>query len=209
MPYHKDSDPAVLKAFIAQYPFAMVTGSDKQGQPVATQVPVFLEESGGRQVLRGHIMKHNDHHKAFLENDKVLVVFSGPNTYVSGTWYSNPNTASTWNYMSVQVKGRMRFLEEEALIDILRQTSLYFEDDDRTSLTTYDHLSAAFKQRALPMIAGFEVEVTSMDHVFKLSQDRDRESYQNIVAKLKDKGHDARLIAHEMDKRESAVFSTE
>ena len=40
-------------------------------------------------------MKNTDHHKAFLHNDNVLVIFTGNHTYVSGTLYSNPHTAST------------------------------------------------------------------------------------------------------------------
>ena len=79
----------------------------------------------------GHMMKSTDHHKAFLYNPNVFVVFTGDHSYVSATWYSNPHQASTWNYMSVHVKGVMSFLNEQGLEDILRKTTLHFENGNK------------------------------------------------------------------------------
>src|SRR4051812_6849949 len=103
LPNHKEHNEQAIKEFTAQYPFAFLTGCDSNNKPVATQVPVFIEEKNGRKILRGHIMRNTDHHKAFVQNSNVLVVFTGKHTYVSATWYSNPNMASTWNYMSVHI----------------------------------------------------------------------------------------------------------
>lgn len=206
LPYHKEKDEQVVKEFIAQYPFAFVTGSDADNKPVATQVPVFLEESDGRKILRGHIMKQTDHHKAFLQNEHVLVVFSGPNTYVSGTWYTNSHTPSTWNFMSVYIKGIIRFLDDEALVDVLRMTSLHFENYNEGSTTIFDNLPSEYTQKLMKAIVAFEIEVTEMDTVFKLSQDRDAESYANIIRKLKEQGESAQVIADEMEKRTGEVF---
>ena len=128
LPYHKEKNPKVIKEFIDRHPFAFLMGCNSKNEPVATQVPVFIEEQNGRKILRGHIMKNTDHHKAFLHNKNVLAVFTGSHTYVSGTWYNNPYTASTWNYMSVHVKGFIRFLNDAALEDVLRKTSLHFEN---------------------------------------------------------------------------------
>src|SRR5829696_1604347 len=115
LPYHKEKNEQVIKEFIGKYPFAFLSGCDAENRPVATQVPVFIEEKGGKKILRGHIMKNTDHHKAFVENENVLVVFTGPHSYVSATWYKDPNQASTWNYMSVHAKGKIRFLDEAGL----------------------------------------------------------------------------------------------
>src|SRR6187431_3035592 len=97
LPYFKEGDKEVIFKFIDEHPFAFIAGS-LDGKPVATQIPVFIEEEAGRIILRGHIMRNTDHHKAFLQNPNVLVVFSGAHTYVSATWYSDPSQASTWNY---------------------------------------------------------------------------------------------------------------
>jgi transcriptional regulator len=206
LPHHKAKDAGDIEAFLDRHPFAFLTGCDAGNRPVATQVPVFLEELNGKKVLRGHIMRNTDHHKAFLHNENVLVVFSGKHTYVSATWYSNPYLASTWNYMSVHVEGKIRFLDDAGLEDVLRMTTLHFENYDRASTTVFDNLPASFKQRVMHAIVGFEIEILDMKSVFKLSQDRDYESYRNIIEKLKLQGGDGQVIAEEMEKRIRDVF---
>ena len=209
IPYHKEKDEHVVREFIAEHPFAFLTGCDEENRPIATQLPLFIENRNGKEVLRGHIMKGNDHHKAFLKNENVLAVFTGKHTYVSGTWYTNPHSPSTWNYMSVHVKGKIKFVSRDELEEILRSVSMHFEDQDPDSPTVYDNLPAPFKKRALEMISGFEIEITEIDTVFKLSQDRDEESYQNIIEKLKSQDDDGRTIAREMEKRKEELFSSE
>jgi transcriptional regulator len=206
LPYHKEKDPEVIRAFVAQYPFAFLTGCDAQNRPVATQIPVFLEELGERLVLRGHIMKNTDHHKAFAHNPNVLAVFTGQHTYVSGTWYTNPHTPSTWNYMSVHVRGTIRFFQGEELEAVMRKTTLHFEGHNPASTTVYDNVPEEFRRKYMPAIVGFEIEVQELDNVFKLSQDRDYESYHNIMAELRKQGTDAQQIAQEMENRLPTQF---
>lgn len=206
LPYHKEHDERVLADFIASYPFAFLTGCDGQGRPVATQVPLLLEVREGRKVLRGHFMRNTDHHKAFQLNQQALVVFSGSHSYVSGAWYENPHTPSTWNYMSVHVEGSIRFLDNQALEDVLQHTSLHFENGNQESPTVFANLPENFRRQALKALVGFEIEVNKLDSVFKLSQDRDVESYLNIMAELSSQDHDARVIAGEMQKRKNHLF---
>jgi transcriptional regulator len=206
LPYHKEQDPAVIREFIVQYPFAFLTGCNAENKPIATQIPLFMEERKGKKFLIGHLMKHTDHHKAFLHNEHVLAVFTGKHTYVSGSWYENPSQASTWNYMSVHVHGKIRFLEDEALNEVLRKTSLHFENGNKQSPTVFDNLTDEYKKRIMGAIVAFEIEVTHLDNVFKLSQDRDSKSYAHIQEKLKTQGEDGQVIAEEMKKRTKDVF---
>ena len=206
LPYHKEHNEQVINEFIARYPFAFLSGCDSDNKPVATQVPVFIEEKEGRKILRGHIMKNTDHHTAFLHNENVLAVFTGHNTYVSGTWYSNPYTPSTWNFMSVHVKGIIRFLDDDALVDVLRMTTLHFENQNQESTTIYDNLPSDYTARLMKAIVAFEIEIKDIDTVFKLSQDRDAESYENIMKRLKEQDEAGRVIAAEMEKRKKDVF---
>lgn len=206
LPHYKEKDPQVVLDFIHQHPFAFMSGCSEECKPVATQVPVFIEERAGRLYLSGHIMRQTDHHKAFEKNPHVLCVFSGAHTYVSARWYSNPSQASTWNYMSVHVKGRLRFLGEEGLIEVLKKTSLHFENNDEQSATAFDNLPQEYRDKLMKAIIAFEVEVEDIDHVFKLSQNRDRESYQHIIEKLSAQDKDGETIAAEMKKREKELF---
>jgi transcriptional regulator len=206
LPNHKAKNEDDIRDFIARYPFAFVTGVDAENKPVATQVPVFLEEENGRKILRAHIMKNTDHHKAFMHNENVLVVFTGHHTYVSATWYSNPHTASTWNYMSVHAKGTIRFLDNDSLINVLRKTSSYFEGNNPQSATIYDNLPAEYTQKLMRAIVAFEIEVKELETVFKLSQDRDAKSYANIIEQLSKQDESGQVIAAEMERRMSDVF---
>ncbi|HEY6505407.1 MAG TPA: FMN-binding negative transcriptional regulator [Chitinophagaceae bacterium] len=206
LPYYKEKDAEVVKQFMRDHPFAFLSGSNAGNMPVATQVPVFIDEKDGKLFLTGHIMRNTDHHKAFLENPNVLAVFTGPHTYVSATWYDNPSQASTWNYMNVHAKGIIRFGDEAALISILKRLTLHYESNNTQSSTVFDNLAEGYRNPLMKAIAAFEVEVTEMDHVFKLSQDRDEKSYDNIIERLKKQGGDGKEIAELMEKRKSKVF---
>jgi len=206
LPYYKEEDQQVILKFIHEHPFAFLAGCDEHHKPVATQVPVFIEERDGVYFLTGHIMRQTDHHKALEKNPEVLAVFTGPHTYVSATWYSNPRQASTFNYMSVHAKGKIKFLDEEGLVTVLKKLTRHFEKNNTQSTTIFDNLTAEYKQPLMKAIVAFEIEVESIEHVFKLSQDRDEASYHNIIAKLSEQGGDGKLIADIMKERAGKVF---
>jgi transcriptional regulator len=187
--YFKTSDPQKVIRFMQDYPFAMLMGVSASQSPVATQVPVFLDEEDGQPVLTGHMMRQTDHHKAFLQNEEALVVFTGPHTFVSASWYPDPAQASTWNYMSVHVHGKIRFLGEEALLEILERTTNYFEKNPKA----FSAMSGEYIQRMVGAIVAFEMKVEKVEHVFKLSQNKDPQTFQAILAEL-DKG-DANAVA--------------
>ena len=206
LPYYNEDDEEIVKQFVRDHPFAFITGTNAENMPVATQVPLFIDERGGKFFLTGHIMRNTDHHKAFEQNPNVLAVFTGPHTYVSATWYDNPYQASTWNFMSVHAKGKIRFCSQDELIDVLRRLTLYYENNNGTSTTVFDNLEVDYRNRLITAIVAFEIEVASLEHVFKLSQDRDEKSYDNIVKNLKEKEGDAATIGKLMEERKSKVF---
>jgi transcriptional regulator len=206
LPYFKEQDAEEVLQFMKTYPFVFLTGVDANNKPVATQVPVFIDEKNGKLFLTGHIMMNTDHHKAFLQNNNVLAVFTGPHTYVSATWYDNPRQASTWNYMSVHAKGKINFGGGEELIAILKRLTLQYENNNRNSTTIYDNLSPEYLAPLMKAIVSFEIEIESIENVFKLSQNRDEKSYDNIIDKLKQQGGDAEKIGTIMEERKAKVF---
>ena len=111
--------------------------------------------------------------------------------------------------MSVHVKGILRFLDNAGLENVLRKTTLHFENYNQQSTTIFDNLPSEFKQKVMSAIVAFEIEITEMDNVFKLSQDRDAESYRNIIEKLKQQGSEGQVIAAEMEKRAKELFPDE
>lgn len=205
LPYFKTEDAEEILQFMKEHTFIFLTGADADSKPVVTQVPVFIDEKDGKLFLTGHIMRQTDHHKAFEQNKNVLAVFTGPHTYVSATWYTQA-MGSTWNYMSVHAHGTIRFGDKEELVSVLKRLTLHYENGNTASTTIFDNLPVEYTESMMKGIVPFEIEVNNLQHVFKLSQNRDEKSYDNIIEQLKQKDDSARAIAEIMKKRRSKVF---
>jgi len=205
LPYFKEKDPAKVLQFVREHPFAFLTGCSAENKPVATQVPVFIDERDGKLYLSGHIMRNTDHHKAFEHNPNVLAVFTGAHTYVSASWYDDKQQGSTWNYMSVHAKGVVRLLDEQALRDVLKRTTTHFENNPHSG-ANFDDIPETYIQRMVKAIVAFEVEVQEMDNVFKLSQNRNEKSYDTIISKLSEGDASAQHIGQLMTERKNEVF---
>ena len=205
LPHYKEKDAAVVIEFMKEHPFATLMGVDAEQKPVATQIPFLFVEKNDGLYLRGHIMKGNDHHKAFETNQNVMVLFSGPHTYISASWYENKLQGGTWNYMNVQAKGELSFLSEEELLVLLEDLTAHFEND-QYSPSQYKNLPEEYINRLKKAIVCIEIKINSIEHVFKLSQNRDQKSYENILEKLDNSHTDAKAIAAEMRKRKDQFF---
>lgn len=206
LPHFKETDSAVVMQFIKTHPFAALIGTGKNNCPAATQVPLFIDERDGKLFLSGHIQRKTDHHQAFEHNPNVLALFTGAHAYISASWYTNPQVASTWNYMSVQAKGILRFTDEAALIEILRRTTAHFENNPQ-SPALVEKMGDDYIAKMMKAIVAFEVEVTGLEHTFKLSQNRDAETYDSIIEHLAAQGGDGAIIAEEMRHRRSQLFN--
>ncbi len=205
LPQYKEKDRAVVIDFMKQHPFAMLVGVDAAMKPVATQVPILVKEKEGELYLQGHIMKATDHCTAFETNRQALALFTGAHAYVSASWYENKQQASTWNYMTVHAQGELCFLEEEQLLQMLEELTAHFENDP-SSPAAYKALAPEYITRMAKAIVAFEIKVDSLEHVFKLSQNRDQRSFENIVEKLEQSDADAKTVAVEMNKRKEELF---
>ncbi|MEJ8843233.1 FMN-binding negative transcriptional regulator [Lacibacter sp. H375] len=203
--HFKEPDEQVVVEFMKQHPFAMLIGN-ADGRSVATQLPLMIEERESKLFLLGHVTRKQDHHLVFEKNTEALVIFTGAHAYVSATWYENQQNVSTWNYSSVHARGQLRFLDENGLADALRKLSLHYEHNNVHSATIFDNLPEEYTARLMKAIAGFEIEVTSLEHVFKLSQNRDEKSYHNIIDHLKAEGSEAAEVAKVMEERKDKVF---
>lgn len=200
-----EQDAAEVKKFMCKHPFITLCGCDGNGRPVATQVPVLISEREGQLILRGHIMRNTDHHKAFEQQPAVLALFTGPHSYVSASWYPDPRQGSTWNYITVHAHGELKFLGQSALLEILRDTTSYFENNN-ASPASFDQLSDEYINRLIKAIIAFEITINKLDNVFKLSQNRDHESYKSIIKELSGQDAQAQQIAEEMRLREKQLF---
>lgn len=208
LPYFKEKDQQVVLDFIRQHPFAFIAGCSEDHKPVATQIPVFIDERDERLFLSGHMMRNTDHHKAFMHNSNVLAVFTSAHTYVSASWYEDKKQGSTWNYMSVHAKGILKFLDEQALLDVLKRTTNHFENNPYSG-ANFEDLPAEYVDRMAKAIVAFEMEILEIENVFKLSQNRDEKSYHTIMEKLEAGDAGGKFIAGEMKKRTSQLFKND
>jgi transcriptional regulator len=200
IPYYKAEDEKEVITFMRHHPFIILTGADSNHHPVATHIPVLIEEREEKLFLLAHVVKQSDHHKAFVQNPNVLAIFSGAHAYVSASWYTNQQQASTWNYQAVHARGQLKFVNDDGLLNILHRLTEHFENDP-ASPSLVKNLADDYVSRLTKAIVGFEIEVTEIAHIFKLSQNRDKESYNNIIQHLKDGDSEANLVASTMEKR--------
>ncbi len=210
LPQYVEKDPERVVRFMRENPFAALIGTAASGRIEFTQLPLLTKEAEGKIILQGHIARKLDHEKAFRENPEALAVFTSPHTYVSGTWYLGaPNQASTWNYISVHARGKIEWMSDEELVDLLREFTLHFEKNDPTSSTIYDNLPEEYIQRIIKGIVGFRIEVRELQNVFKLSQTRDKASYMNVVEKLSVQDDAGKYIAEKMRENAMKIFGEE
>jgi transcriptional regulator len=197
--YYTEQDHEKVIDFMKQNSFALITGI-AEAFPVATQIPLIIKINEGKIFLEGHMMKKTDHHLAFEKNSNVLVLFTGPHCFVNANWYTDPKMGSTWNYMTVHAKGKITFMDEEGTRNAVKAIS--DEYAGTLSESAYDNLPATYINHMVKAIQGFTIEVEAFDNVFKLSQNRDKESQKNIIKQLRKSGDaNAAAIAHEMETR--------
>ena len=199
LPYFTEENEEVVFDFMQKNSFAIITGCN-QVFPVATHVPLDVKKEGGKIIFTGHMMKNTDHHKAFSQSENVLVIFTGPHCYVSASWYVKKEVASTWNYIDVHARGTIKFTDEEGTKKIIENLTNKYELPG--SLADFNKLPAEYVDRLVKAIIGFTIEVSTIENVFKLSQNHDETTRESIIENLLSR-HDAdsHKIAMEMKKR--------
>lgn len=199
--YFKSEDDQGIKDFIRQNGFGILV-SAANGNLLATHIPLELSEDGTK--LSGHISKVNPQGKDLT--DEVLVIFNGPHAYISSSWYNHRNVP-TWNYIAVHVYGTVRIIEGEELFQSLEQLMNKYEKHSADPVTT-EKLTPAYMQQAMKGVLGFEIAITKTEATYKLSQNRDRESYTNIIHELDNQNEaDSTAIASAMRQNHAALFT--
>jgi transcriptional regulator len=194
-----EENEAVVFDFIQRNSFAIITGFDGNS-PVATHVPLEVKKQNGKIIFTGHMMRNTDHHKAFALYENVLVIFNGPHCYVSASWYLKKEIASTWNYIDVHAKGKIKFTDEEQTRKIIENLTGKYEHPE--SEAAFKKLPLEYVDHMVKAIIGFTIEVEKIENVFKLSQNRDLKSRENIIAHLESRNDaGSHEIAMEMKKR--------
>lgn len=177
---YREEDRTKIIEFLRQNEFATVVTYDGE-KPTASHLLMEVFEEGERILVNGHMSKANPQWRTFESNAEALVIVQGAHTYISPTWYNHVNVP-TWNYQAVHVYGTPRIVEDyEEAYQILKRLIDRHEAAGHYKLET---LPQDFVQKEIKGIVAFQIEVTRIEANYKLSQNRNDEDYQNIVAKL-------------------------
>lgn len=186
--WFREDDPTVLHDLMRQYSFgALVTVAE--GRPFATHLPFLLQaEDGGTGTLRAHMARANPQWRHFEAGGEALVIFQGPHTYISPSWYEVHPSVPTWNYAVVHAYGTPRLLDDDALYDVLRASVETYEAPS-VQPWSMSALTEEFVQNKMRAVVGFEIAITRLEGKFKLSQNRSETDRERVIVMLESSGH--------------------
>tara|TARA_R110002153_G_scaffold19073_3_gene65889 strand:- start:11026 stop:11646 length:621 start_codon:yes stop_codon:yes gene_type:complete len=165
--------------FIAEFGFGVMISSEDNLS--ATHLPFVLQTDEGEQgVLYAHCAKANPHWKN-IEAAQVLVIFTGPHSYISPSWYSSKPAVPTWNYTAVHAYGIASLLDPQETLKAVDQVVEKYEPQ---LLIDQDIVTEPFKHKMLAAIVGFKIELTKLEGQLKLGQNRSKNDQAGIYDAL-------------------------
>jgi transcriptional regulator len=183
-----DKDEELL-SFCQAFPFAALITAGADGL-FATHLPLVLKrgEAGSGNAFFGHLARANPHWQRVPDGSEALLIFSGPQAYVTPSWYATKKETAkvvpTWNYAVVHARGRVSwpadaaFLREN-LADLTDQHEAKFEH--RWALSDAPDDFVAMQMRA---IVGMRFEITALEGKVKMSQNRPAADVDGVVEGL-------------------------
>jgi transcriptional regulator len=164
----------------------ITTGAAGAAGTMANEVPLLRQAQPNR--LWGHLARPNLQLAELARADEVLVNFSGPTGYVSPNWYRDTGQVPTWNFMTVQVRGRVVIHDSaDDVLDIVRRLSAKHEAQFENPWTI-DKMEPEKLQKMLAVIVGFHIEIDDIKGKFKLSQNKQQADRAGVIFGLESVG---------------------
>ena len=192
-----------LHKLIQDFPLGtLITSTD--GLLDASHIPFYLEElKCGRVTLQSHVARTNPLWESCANGQEVLLIFHGPNAYVSPNFYPSKKEAGkvvpTWNYSVVHVRGRIYFKHESAWIMKLLSNLSNFHEVSQNSPWSVSDAPADFTQKLVQAVVGLEVVIENIVGNFKLSQNKTETDYLGVLQGLAgSKPHSSRSVSKQM-----------
>jgi transcriptional regulator len=143
--------------------------------------------------LRCHVARANPVWRDFTPDCEALVIFTGPSTYVSPSWYPTKNQSGevvpTYNYLVAHAYGPPKIIHDaEWLRGLVTRLTHRFESGREAPWQVRD-APAAFIEKQLGAIVGIEIPITKLIGKWKVSQNRppqDREGVARALGELDD-----------------------
>jgi transcriptional regulator len=193
-PHFRDETRAAQQGLIRAYPLGLLITGGAAGL-IADPVPFRLDESGPHGTLRAHLARANPHWQAMAEAEECLVVFQGPQGYVTPGWYASKRehgwVVPTWNYATVHARGRPRVIEDADWLRRQVADLTTLRETPRAAPWAVDDAPAPFVAAQLRAIIGIEIPITRIEGKWKMSQNRPEADRAGVVAGMRADGETA------------------
>jgi predicted FMN-binding regulatory protein PaiB len=158
-------------------------------RPAGRALPCLLDavhDAGGageQLVLIGHAARADPVVPELFSGQEVLLVFQGPNGYISPAWYGEGPSPPTWNFTAVHVRGIPEVLQGGEAFSVLERTVEHFEAarDDPWELRGE---ALVYARRLAHEMAPFRVRSAAIQAKAKLSQDKPPRIQDRVIAAL-------------------------
>ena len=186
-----EQDTGVIHAFIDAHPFATLVTS--AGGLYATHLPLVLRANDGPLgTLEGHIARANQHHQLASGGADALVIFAGPHTHITPTWYPSKaehgKVVPTWNYIAVHAYGVATFRDDEEYLrpHVARLTARH--EAARGSEWRTSDPPPEYVTQQLRAIVGVEIVISRLEGKWKMSQNRPEADALGVIDGLRQSG---------------------
>lgn len=181
-------DPAALGVLLADARLTTLVAC-VDGLPVADHVPMLFDPTRGPHgTLTGHLARANPQASPEADGRPVLVVVTGPEAYVSPSWYPSKaetgKVVPTWNYVAVHAHGRLRRFDDPERLLALVTALTDRHEAGRPAPWSVTEAPADYIRAQLKGIVGFEIEIELLEGKRKLSQNRTAADRAGVIAGL-------------------------
>jgi len=194
---YREEDRAKILEFLRQNEFATLVIYDGE-KPTASHLLMEVVDEDEKLLVNGHMSRANLLWKSFDPKNEVLVIFQGPHTYISPTWYNHVNVP-TWNYQAVHMYGTPRIVTGDEYYAMLSRLIARHEGGTNYRM---EGLPQDFVEKQINGTVGFQITVTRIEANYKLSQNREDEDYHNIISHLNERQDEmSHAVANAMEKQ--------
>ena len=185
--FHEDRIE-VLHDLIRNYPFAALITLNKEGIQ-ANHIPFELDpapEPFG--TLHAHVARANPVWRDLSQNDEALVIFQGPNSYISPSWYRTKEETGmvvpTWNYMVVHAHGKLQPIEDPVWLRALVEKLTRTHEENMPQPWSVSDAPSDYIEKQLTAIVGLRLTITRLVGKWKLSQNRPPQDRASVIQTL-------------------------
>lgn len=185
--FREDRVP-VLHDAIRQIGFASLVTSGEGGLE-ASHLPMLVSpEPAPFGTLHGHVARGNPQWKRIEPRSQVLVIFLGPNAYITPSWYPTKQQTGkvvpTWDYLAIHAYGEISFFDDPAqLRDHVGELTEAYEAS-RVSPWAVADAPTDYMDKMLRAIVGFKIAITRLEGKWKMSQNRTPQDFAGVQAGL-------------------------